>query len=98
MKYLICLLAGLLSTQAPASACEEGTEIRVSIRAELGCPSGLVLQNVETVCVDAASPVFASLQANQEYDACLESRLDPSGKFYQAHIFRAKKTNFLRTP
>lgn len=93
MKYFIWLFVGLLSIQAHASACEEGAEMRISIRAELGCPSGLVLQNVETVCVDAASPVFVSLQANQEYDACLESRLDPSGKFYQAHIFRAKKVN-----
>jgi hypothetical protein len=89
MKYLF--LALLLSTSAHAKLkCAEGEGYGVmEIKTETGCPSGLVAENMETSCVDKASPAFSTLKAGKKFEICSTSVLDSSKTTWLTHVMSA---------
>jgi hypothetical protein len=89
----IGLLAGV-QAQAANLTCRAGENyLKATVLAEKGCRSGLVLMNVETICVDAASPAFSSLKPNNVYELCTTTQLDPSGTTWIAEVLSAREAN-----
>ena len=83
MKNLLGLLmcVGFFSAStAFAATCANGTSSRVmTVLSEPGCPSGLVLLDIETVCVAKTSPAILSLKNQKKYELCLSETQWVSG-------------------
>jgi hypothetical protein len=69
--------------------CAQGNFAQMKVLSESGCPSGLVLLDVETVCVDATSPAFATLKSGANFQICSELLPDATGSAWMAHILTA---------
>ncbi|MGZ3694724.1 MAG: hypothetical protein ACXWQO_11115 [Bdellovibrionota bacterium] len=89
MKYLI--LALLITSPAHAKLkCAEGEGYGVmDIKTETGCPSGIMIENVETSCVDKESPAFDSLKPGHKFEICSTSILDSSKTTWLTHVMSA---------
>ena len=91
LLVMLVLLVGAKS-QAAQLSCRAGeNSMRVTVLKETGCPSGLVLLNIETMCIDATSPVFSTLKANTVYDFCYLTIPDTTKTTWMAHVLNASE-------
>lgn len=90
MKTIFLVLATLMTWQAQA-ACTQGDESTMKVVSESGCDAGLVLLNVETVCVAKNSPALAVLEAGQDFKICARLQPDASGRTWEAVVLSATK-------
>ena len=87
------LLAGVQAQAATLTCPANQNYLKATVLVEKGCRSGLVLMDIETVCVDAASPAFSSLKPNKVYELCTTTQLDPSGTTWIAEVMSAREAN-----
>lgn len=86
---LALLTTGTLSTLASVA---QAAPMKAQILAETGCPSGLVLLNVETACIASDSPALQKLAAGKHYNLDTEAKLNAAGTSYDAYVSRAEET------
>lgn len=91
MKQFAVFAFAIVASFQVHAACLHGNEAKMKVLAESGCAAGLVLLNVETVCVAKSSPALSSLQVGQEYKLCLELQPDSTGRTWEAVVHSAEK-------
>lgn len=90
LKYIgLLMFIGFQAQAAQLNCPADQAYMKATVLQESGCQSGLVLLDVETVCVDAASPVLASLQGQKKYEVCLKLQPDSTGTTWVARISSA---------